>query len=508
MTSTPLDRSNNGKTVQTSQQAGELDRRLEQAAELDLPLRDVRVSAIYSNSTGVSSSLKVSQCLNPDCLKLNQAEPEFCQYCGTKLLLQDRYQAIQYLGQGGFARTFAAVDKHRFNHCCLIKQFSKEITPKASKLFQVEAAILKYLGDRPQIPNLLAFFSQEDRVYLIAELIKGQNLLQIQQQTRCFSQSQVQHILRELLPLLEFIHQRQVIHRDIKPSNIIWQEDGSIALIDFGSAILLQPEFQQFTTITGTPGYAAPEQLQGQVYPASDLYSLGATVWQLLTGILPPETGIPSESLWQSTDLVLERDFASIIAKLLQPNWRDRYQSATEVLDALAKTIPHQSKIEILNNNFPEIQYQQLEALLAEQNYLQAEQQTWELILRLAQRELQGCLTLTSLKNFPNSALKRLDFLWRNYSSARFGLSIQKKIYFSLITEKQTDYARWQKFAQQVGWYQEQWLNYSQLNFTRAAPRGHLPVCCIDAFNRAGINRHVCGWWRTGFLTLMEKINF
>lgn len=485
MTSTPLDRSNHEEKTTTSQQL----------VELNLP--------------GRSSSLKESQCLNPQCLKLNQGESEFCQVCGKKLLLQERYRAIKYLSQGGFARTFVGVDKLNYDHVCLIKQFDQQLVIKAEDLCKREAAILKYLGDHPEIPNLLAFFTQESQVYLVAELITGQNLLQVQQQLGYFSQSQVIHILNKLLPVLEFIHQRQVVHRDIKPSNIIYREDKSLALIDFGSSIFLKSEFKQFTPIAGTSGYAAPEQLQGQVYPASDLYSLGVTAWQLLTGIMPPETGITDEWLWQSNDIAIDQDFTKIIAKLLQFNWSDRYQSATEVLDALSSLVSQSNQIELLNESFLENNYQQLEDLLAQQNYQQAEQITWKLILQLAERETQGCLSLSSINALPIAQLKIIDLLWRNYSRDRLGFSIQKKIYQNLLTETQLDYLTWQKFAQQVGWYQQgKWLNYTQLNFTDKAPIGHLPVCLIDVFNRAGINRHVCGWWRAGFLTFMEKIIF
>ncbi|BAU66683.1 serine/threonine protein kinase [Stanieria sp. NIES-3757] len=485
MTSTPLNCSNHHNKETTSQPLVEL------------------------NLSGVFSSLKVSQCLNPQCLKLNQEKSEFCQVCGHKLFLQERYRAIKYLSQGGFSHTFIGVDKLNCNRVCLIKQFDRQVVIKAEILGEREAEILKYLGDHPKIPNLLAFFVHENQVYLIAELITGQNLLQVQQQAGYFSQSQVINILNKLLPVLEFIHQRQVIHRDIKPSNIIYREDQSVALIDFGSSIFLKSKFQHFTPIAGTPGYAAPEQLQGQVYPASDLYSLGVTTWQLLTGIMPPETGITDKWIWQSNDLALDRNFTQIITKLLQPNWRDRYQSATEVLDALSTLMPQSNQIEILNHNFSETNYQQLKDLLAQQNYQEAEQVTWQLILKLAQREVQGCLNLTAINNLPIAQLKIIDLLWRNYSRDRFGFSVQKRIYQNLLAATQLDYLGWQKFAQQVGWYQqEQWLNYAQLNFTNQAPIGHLPVCLIDVFNRGGINRHVCGWWRTGFLTFMEKIIF
>lgn len=510
MTSTPLDQSNYESTFKqprlsvTSNLTGECP-----SAEAPFGNEMEAISSPQASSDSHSfdgdvpstvphdySSFQVSQCFNSQCLKLNQGKPEVCQDCGKKLLLQNRYRAIKILARGGSAYIFVGLDELSQSVCSL-KQYNQSNT--SERLGEKEAAILKYLNNCSAIPHLLAFFQEEDQFYLITEFINGQSLFQIQQQQRCFNQAQVIDILNHLLPILEFIHQRQVIHRDIKPSNLIYQPDKSLALIDFGSSVFFKPEFQQTSLILGTPGYAPPEQLQGKVYPASDLYSLGATAWQLLTGMMPPETGISLEWFWETNDLALDRDFVNLIAKLLQPDWKLRYQSATEVLKNL-------STIAQIN---PNKNYQQLEDYLAQQNYFLAEQITWELILHLAERETEGCLTLEAINNLSITELKTIDSLWRKYSCDRFGFSVQKKIYQNLLDETKLDYLLWQQFALQVGWYREnQWLNYTQLDFTEAAPLGHLPVCCIDVFNRVGIDRYVCGWWRTGFLNLIEKIDF
>jgi serine/threonine protein kinase len=464
---------------------------------------------------------KISLCLNPACLQPNLKHKKLCQYCGKKLLLSERYRAISYINTGGFAYTFKAVDEHRLDTPCLIKQFvplqlDGTAREKAINLFEQEAAILKEIGDRPQIPSLLAFLEQEGQLYLVEEFIPGQTLDQILSQTGRFSQQQVQQVLTALLPVLQFIHERQIIHRDLKPSNIILQENGSLALIDFGSCLRLSREFlTRISPITGTPGYAAPEQMRGKVYPASDLYSLGATMMQLLTGVVPLQNElelIPPQLICQQAAVEISPEFAQILEKLLQPEVSDRYQSAVEVLadwerasEVMGETGEHRDILKI--QNVAHSHYQQLENLLAAGNYRQADRETWQLMLQISGRKQQGCLTLASVQQFPLPALKQIDRLWQEYSNGYFGLTIQQQIYQSLGGSKDFDYRLWQRFGESVGWYKQgKWLNYSELSFVLSAPVGHLPACCVDAFNRAGIERGVCGWWRLGFVSLMQRL--
>lgn len=237
----------------------------------------------------------MSQCLNPDCLHQNPSLTKFCQRCGNKLLLGDRYRAVKYISEGGFGRTFKAVDEHRLDTICVIKQFLPQLQgsaaiQKATELFKQEAVRLRDLGKHPQIPDLLAFFEQDRRFYLVQEFIDGEDLLKELQQQGKFSEKQIKQLLTELLPILDFVHKQKVIHRDIKPDNIIRNSHGSLVLIDFGVAKELSGSvLTRVGTVTGTPGYAAPEQMQGHVFPASDLYSLGVTCIRLLTGCLLEE---------------------------------------------------------------------------------------------------------------------------------------------------------------------------------------------------------------------------
>ncbi|MFM6097670.1 MAG: protein kinase domain-containing protein, partial [Dolichospermum sp.] len=182
----------------------------------------------------------MSQCLNPDCLQQNPPDTIFCQRCGSKLILQERYRSVRVIGEGGFGRTFLAVDKQRLDTPCVIKQFLPQQSgsaalEKATELFKQEAFRLRDLGKHSHIPDLLAFFPQEGRLYLIQEFIEGKNLLDELQQKGKFSESEVKQILVELLPTLQFVHDNKVIHRDIKPENIIKSsQTDALFLIDFG----------------------------------------------------------------------------------------------------------------------------------------------------------------------------------------------------------------------------------------------------------------------------------
>ena len=295
----------------------------------------------------------MSQCLNPTCLYQNPQGTNFCENCGSKILLDDRYRPIKFLGEGGFGRTFQAIDEKRLNTPCVIKQFLPQqagsaALAKATELFQQEAKRLQELGKHPQIPDLEAFFPQDGRLYLVQDFIDGQNLLEEFQNQGKLKEPQIRIILTELLPVLQFIHDNQVIHRDIKPENIIRSKTGQLFLIDFGvSKETSGSILNRVGTVTGTPGYAPPEQFRGMVYHSSDLYSLAVTCVRLLTGHFQKIDG--SDQLfdtnrmeWQWQKYVsLSQELTTVLETMLQDIPVKRYQSATEVLAALAnqKTI-------------------------------------------------------------------------------------------------------------------------------------------------------------------------
>ncbi|WP_225938605.1 serine/threonine-protein kinase [Kovacikia minuta] len=170
----------------------------------------------------------MSYCLNPDCQKpQNPDRLERCRNCGAKLLLKERYRPIQPIGQGGFGRTFLAIDEDKPSKPrCVVKQFlpaahGARHLKKAADLFEQEALRLEELGSHPQIPALLAHFNQDQRQYLVQEFVNGKTLTEVLQDQGVFNEAQIRDVLTSLLPVLEFVHSYGIIHRDIKPSNII-----------------------------------------------------------------------------------------------------------------------------------------------------------------------------------------------------------------------------------------------------------------------------------------------
>ncbi len=324
----------------------------------------------------------MTYCLNPTCQNpTNPGKALFCQNCGTKLRLGDRYRALAVIGQGGFGRTFLAVDE-QYPDClkleaaelperskapaalslsradaliplkieippaalCVIKQFlplGQGDLRKAMELFRQEAERLDCLGQHPQIPRLLAHFEQTDGQYLIQEFIDGRNLDELLAAKGAFNETQIRHLLNSLLPVLDFIHSQSVIHRDIKPENIIFSTPAppSLFLVDFGASKYASTTALARTgTMIGSAGYAAPEQVMGKADFASDLYSLGVTCIHLLTATHPFDLYSASEDgwVWQNylTQPVSDR-LSQILNKMLCRATSQRYHTASEIMGDL-----------------------------------------------------------------------------------------------------------------------------------------------------------------------------
>ncbi|MGK7895698.1 MAG: SUMF1/EgtB/PvdO family nonheme iron enzyme [Xenococcus sp. (in: cyanobacteria)] len=289
----------------------------------------------------------MTQCLNPDCLQINPEKAQNCQDCGAQLLLADRYRALRILGKGGFGRTFLAIDQSKSAHnYCVIKQFlpnikSKKGLYKAAELFKREALRLNELGKHNQIPELLAFFNQESRQYLIQEFIDGEDLAKELKHQGVFNEQQIRELLNDMLAVLQFVHTNHVIHRDIKPENIIRRkQDGKLVLVDFGAAKEAEAGDPSVTgTIIGSAAYISPEQAVGKPQFASDLYSLGATCLHLLTNTEPTELFDVTEGEWIWREYLEDNDISyelsRVLDKLVEGATKRRFQTVEEVLQSL-----------------------------------------------------------------------------------------------------------------------------------------------------------------------------
>ncbi|MEG4348582.1 serine/threonine-protein kinase [Microcoleus sp. LAD1_D5] len=460
----------------------------------------------------------MSQCLNPDCLFQNPSGyTKFCQKCGNKLLLGDRYGAQKIIGQGGFGRTFLAIDEYKPSKPpCVIKQFYPQFQgiysiQKAAELFELEAVRLEQLGKHSQIPDLLAYFSQDGRQYLVQEFIKGENLAQTLESKGYFSETQIRDLLNNLLPVFEFIHSRQVIHRDIKPENIILRQDGQMVLVDFGAAkYATQTALAVTGTRIGTAGYTAPEQANGKPIHASDIYSLGVTCLCLLTEVEPIDLFDDREFEWvwrEHLKTSVSSELGHILDKMIQPAIKKRYQSATEVLQALGTRLPQLSAQTPPSAPPPDslksaqgVDYTRLRDLLAAGKWKDADRETFKVMLKAARREKEGWLDTNSIENFPGDDLRTIDQLWVKYSQGRFGFSVQKKIWLEIGGK--VDYDTECKLGDRVGWRKRRkgrkgWLEYDDLTFNLEAPRGHLPSCArVFAWGGEGLGWvvGVLGW--------------
>ena len=265
-------------------------------------------------------------------------------------MLQNRFRIVQILGQGGFGRTYLALDEQRFNEQCAIKEYipiqgNAYALEKSKELFQREAETL-YQIQHPQIPQFRALFEENARLFFVQDFVEGityGHLLRDRlAQGEPFSEIEVLIFLNQLLPVLSYIHGRNLIHRDISPDNIILRySDRLPVLIDFG--VVKLPELGQSLaphgTVVGKSGYSPIEQLKtGKAYPSSDLYALAVTALVLLTGKQPEDLFDEMTVSWCWSKYLpnLNPRLAEILEQMLSDRPQQRYQSADELLIVLA----------------------------------------------------------------------------------------------------------------------------------------------------------------------------
>src|SRR5713226_2725217 len=249
-----------------------------------------------------------------------------------------RYVVKQVLGEGGMGAALLATDKRLDNKLVVIKELISDNTDpekfkEDERNFKQEVVTLAHL-DHPLIPNVMDNFEEGSRYFMVQEYVEGENLEdRMDRLNQPMKEREVLLIASEVLDILDYLSQQTppIVHRDIKPANIIISsKDKRAHLVDFGiaRADVARNVRRKQTSALGTPGYAPPEQYQGNADPRSDLYALGATMHHLLTNRdprnYPPFTYVPVRTLNAQLPPEVER----VVARAVNNDVTQRYQSA------------------------------------------------------------------------------------------------------------------------------------------------------------------------------------
>lgn len=251
-------------------------------------------------------------------------------------IIDGKYEVLREIGKGGMSVVYLAMDK-RLNKQWAIKEFRKDKDDAskqvALKALLDEANLMKKL-DHPTLPRIVDIIETKQTVYIVMDYIEGESLNKVLDAYGAQPQEAVIEWAKQLSNVLDYLHTQNppVIYRDMKPANIMLKPDGSVRLIDFGIAREYKEGKEGDTEAIGTRGYAAPEQFggRGQTDARTDIYSLGVTLYHLVTGKNPAEPPYEIYPIrhWNPS---LSSGLEWLIQKCTQLNPNDRYQSCAEV---------------------------------------------------------------------------------------------------------------------------------------------------------------------------------
>ena len=288
----------------------------------------------------------------------NKDDARFCQGCGAPIeivtqsgrlkagiLLDNRYEIKRLIKAGGMGAVYEAHDNRFKKASCAVKEMfspsSDDEEDKAYilKRFETEAEILHTLR-HPNLPFVRDYFTWEGRYYLVMDYIEGEDLFTILKHYKKegIDEKLVIQWAKEILDALYYLHSQSppVVYRDLKPGNImIRNSDNKAILVDFGIARTVEPECDNTKTIVGTLVYAPEELLHGKPEPRTDIYSLGATMHCLLTGIVP-KTALSFGPVREINPKV-SPELEKILIRALEMRASDRYRDAAEMIEALEK---------------------------------------------------------------------------------------------------------------------------------------------------------------------------
>ncbi|MGB7441662.1 MAG: serine/threonine-protein kinase [Coleofasciculaceae cyanobacterium] len=403
------------------------------------------------------------------------------------------YLVENVLGFGGFGVTY------KVRHLILDQYFVIK-TPNAHlqhdpdydkylKQFIKEGQRLAHLSadPHPHIVRVSDLFEEDGIHCLVMDFIPGESLFQLVQRQGALAEHQAVNIISQIGDALTVVHQAGLVHRDATPLNVMMRRPDKAVLIDFGIA-----KGSILTTSTsidkaGNQGFAPYEQIgQGSREPTVDVYSLAASLYYVVTGTRPTTSFErkllnqklvpPQQLISQLSDRVNQ---TILYGMALEPG--DRPSSVREWLDllepqVLTNLIPiNQNASAVKPRSEVGVRFNRLKELLEAENWKEADQETRNIIIRVAKQEEKGWLKSADIETFPCAELQTLDHLWLTYSDGRFGFSVQEHIWQEMGGK--VDLETESKLGDCLGWRKEgSWLSYSNLDFSQEAPLGHLPA--------------------------------
>jgi eukaryotic-like serine/threonine-protein kinase len=451
-------------------------------------------------------------------------------------LYGNRYTIERRLGEGSLESTYLA--RNQDGQPVVIKTLVQHLVnhPQFSLYRDKfrDDALQFSLCKHPNLVKIEDYFIMGDFPCIVMEYVQGEDLWSRSIRKGILSELEALSYTRQIGDALSFIHGKGLLHRDIKPQNIMIRNpalipssfprtninntgDGSpteienqekVVLIDVGlcrGSILNQ---NQSLTLVNSQAFTAPEMYDnlGHIGEYTDVYSLAATLYYLLTQTLPnpPLFRQLNQPLYQPKliNYALSDLTNSAIIQGIELNWKNRPQTIKEWLKLFPKetsissyyTTERKGKISgnsgmqntranpantAERNSFVTTSrdYKNLENLLANSKWKEADQETVKKMLEIADKIDEGWLEVEDIDRVPTGDLRTLDQLWIKYSQGHFGFSVQKRIYQNLGETRNYDRKIWEALGNEVGWrVNNRWLSYNELNFGFNASRGHLPA--------------------------------
>jgi eukaryotic-like serine/threonine-protein kinase len=376
----------------------------------------------------------------------------------------DKYTIDEVLGRGGFGISYKAIHTGLNNSVVI-----KVPIERFASYFDAEIKILATLSKHfhPHIIRARDQFYEDQTPCLVMDFVEGDTLFDfLQKRQSALFEVEAVKLISQIGEALAFMHEIGLVHRDVNPKNIICQPDGRAVLIDFGTArriatnsddtpsnnalICARPQTSDQQHKQYSEFFAPSEQIfsesdgESDCLPTVDIYSLAATLYYLVTGECPE----PARERAKLNTLLKEpKKYAEISNRLndailcgMELKAENRPKSMCEWLNLLTLELDNSPSLFL----DPDINYPLLEDLLSKKEWGKADQQTSDLILKIANRENQGWLGDKDWQDFPCSELQKIDNLWRAYSQKHFGFNVQRDIWKSEVD--------WVRFAEKIGW--------------------------------------------------------